>query len=411
MAKKQITSTSPNWSSTTKVIVTLLILTGVIALIIRFSSLLTTLVSALVIAVLFHPLADWINKKTNIPWTWSVTIVYFATVLILFGLATLGGIAVIEQIQGLIGFLQESIYDIPEFFNQLTNTVINIGPFALDFTYINWNEISNQLLSTLEPILSNLGNVIGGIASGTAGFIGSLFLSLVVSFLLLNESGGVRKKILTIELPAYKEDFAELSEKINTTWNAFLRGQTIVFMARFVMYLIILSIFRVRFLFGMALIATIGNFIPYLGVAISWITIFFVALLQGTTMFSLAPLPYALIVMGTGWILDNIYDTFFSPRVMANALEVHPAAILVGVFIGLNLFGFWGMLLAAPILATLKILFSYIEKKLLDKDPWAVEIFGESNEGDKLPWMGRALKSFSGWTKEKIHKYITNNEN
>lgn len=404
MAKKQITSTSPNWSSTTKVIVTLLVLTVVVALIIRFSSLLTTLVTALIIAVLFHPLADWINKKTNIPWTWSVTIVYFIMVLILFGLATLGGIAVIEQIQGLIHFLQESIYDIPEFFNQLTNTVINIGPFALDFTYINWNEISNQLLSTLEPILSNLGNVIGGIASGTAGFIGSLLLSLVISFLLLNESGGVRKKILTIELPAYKEDFAKLSEKINTTWNAFLRGQTIVFLARFVMYLIILSIFRIRFLFGMALIATIGNFIPYLGVAISWITIFFVALLQGTTAFSLAPLPYALIVMGTGWMLDNIYDTFFSPRVMANALEVHPAAILVGVFIGLNLFGFWGMLLAAPILATLKILFSYIEKKLLDKDPWAIEISGEINEEDKLPWMGRALKSFSEWTKKTIDK-------
>lgn len=409
MAKRKESSTSPNWNSTTKVIVTLMILASVIALMLHFSSLLTTLISALIIAILFHPVADWINKKTRIPWAWSVTIVYFLTVLIIFGLATLSGIAIIEQIQGLIKFLQELINDIPEFFNQLTTTVINIGPFTLDFTYIDWNEIGNQLLSTIEPILSNLGNIIGGLASGTADFIGTLFLTLVISFLLLNESGGVRKRILSIELPAYQEDFARLGEKINTTWNAFLRGQAVVFLVRFVLYLIILSIFKVRFLFGMALIATIGNFIPYIGVAISWITIFFVALLQGSTAFSLAPLPYALIVMATGWILDNIYDTFFSPRVMADVLEVHPAAILVGVFVGLNLFGFWGMILAAPIIATLKILFSYVEKKLLDKDPWAEPAEEKADEEEKLPLMGRLLKSVSGWTRDRIDSIKNNN--
>lgn len=411
MAKrKENTTSSPNWNSTTKVVVTLMILASVITLMLRFSSLLTTLISALIIAILYHPVADWINKKTRIPWPWSVTIVYFLTVLVLFGLATLGGIAIIDQIQGLIRFLQEIINDIPEFFNQLTTTVIEIGPFKLDFTYIDWNEIGNQLLSTIEPVLSNLGNIIGGLASGTADFIGSLFLTLVISFLLLNESGGVRKRILSIELPAYQEDFARLGEKINTTWNAFLRGQAVVFLVRFVLYLIILSIFKVRFLFGMALIATIGNFIPYIGVAIAWITIFFVALLQGSTAFSLAPLPYALIVMGIGWIMDNIYDTFFSPRIMADVLEVHPAAILVGVFVGLNLFGFLGMILAAPIIATLKILLSYVEKKLLDKDPWADPAIDQPDEEENLPWMGRVLKSVTTWTRDRIDNIRNNNE-
>ena len=48
------------------------------------------------------------------------------------------------------------------------------------------------------------------------------------------------------------------------------------------------------------------------------------------------PLTYALIVMGVGWIMDNIYDTFFSPRFIANVLEVHPAVILVGVVRGIE---------------------------------------------------------------------------
>ncbi len=390
--KKGSLPTSPNWSSSTKVIVTLLILAAVIALLFRFSNLITTLVVAFILAVLLYPIAEWLNAKTRIPWNWSVTIVYFFSVVILFGLLTLGGIAVVEQIQGLIRFLQELLYDLPEFFNQLTTTVIEVGPFTLDFTYINWNDISNQLLASVEPLLARVGNIIAGIASGTAGVIGSFLLSLVISFLLLNESGGVRKRILSIELPAYQEDFARIGYKINRIWNAFLRGQALVFLARFVMYLIILSLLRVKFVFGMALMATLGNFIPYIGVAISWITIFFVALFQGTTIFSLAPFPYALLVMGVGWILDNLYDTFFTPRVMADVLEVHPAAVMVAVLVGLNLFGILGMLLAAPTLATLKFLLMYVQKKLLDQNPWEEE---ETPEEEKLPFLGRLFKGLA----------------
>jgi len=406
MSESEKNLTSPKWSTTTKAIVALLILAAILALIIRFSSLMTTLITAVVLAVLFHPLADWISKKLKISWGWSVTFVYLVTLVIIFGLLTLGGIAIIDQIQGFINFLQESLNTIPAFFERLTTTVVTIGPFVLDFTYINWTDIGNQLLSTLEPMLSNLGNFIGGIASGTAGFIGSLFLALVVSFLLLNESGGARRKIFAVQLPAYQEDFVILGEKINKIWNTFLRGQSIVYLIRFIMYLVILSIFRVRFVVGMALIATIGNFIPYIGVAIAWISIFLVALLQGSTAFGLESLPYALIVMGIGWITDNIYDTFFSPRFLANALDVHPAAILVGVFVGLNLFGFWGMVLAAPIIASLKLLLSYVGKKLTDQDPWSKPAEA-IEEGKILPPLGKTLMSLTGWVKDE-YKSIKN---
>ncbi|NPV40113.1 MAG: AI-2E family transporter [Anaerolineae bacterium] len=406
MKEPERKSASPQWSATTKAIISLLILAAAVTLIIRFSSLMSTLVTAIVIAILLYPLAEWINRQLKISWGWAVTIVYLITLIITFGLLTLGGIAIVNQIQSFILFLQDSLGAIASFFDRLTTTVVTIGPFVLDFTYINWTDISNQLLSTLEPFLSNLGNFLGGIASGTAGFIGSLFLALVISFLLLNESGGKRSNILAFNMPAYQEDYTILKTRINTIWNVFIRGQSIVYFLRFIMYLIILSIFRVRFVFGMALIATIGNFIPYLGVAISWITIFLVALLQGSTAYGLNPLPYALIVMGTGWITDNIYDTFFSPRFLANVLDVHPAAILVGVFVGLNLFGFWGMVLAAPTIATLKLLLNYVGKKLTDQDPWADSQTGESLE-KKPPVFGRRFKAVYSWLKKQYRKIET----
>lgn len=386
--KKTDKPSSPNWSTSTKIIISLIIIATVIALLIRFSNLLNTLITAFIIAVLYHPIAEWINKKFKLPWTWSVSIIYFFTVIILFGLLTVGGIALVNQISSLINFLQNILGKLPALFDQLTALKFRIGPFNFDFSYINWNQIGNQLLTTIEPILTRIGNLFGSIASGAVGFVGSLLLSLLISFLLITETEGVRDRMLKIEIPGYQEDLYHLGTKVQTIWNEFLRGQSLIFLFRFILYLVILSAFRLKFVFGMALLATLGNFIPYIGVAIVWTINFFVALFQGTTIFGLEPFIYALIVMGVGWISDNLYDTFFTPRFMGNILKLHPAAVLVAVLIGLNLFGLLGMFLAPPTLATLRVLLRYIEYKLQDLNPWRYEEPDEPEE-KSLPFLGR----------------------
>jgi hypothetical protein len=75
--------------------------------------------------------------------------------------------------------------------------------------------------------------------------------------------------------------------------------------------------------------------------------------------------------VGCAWVSDIIIDNFVSPRVMSNALKIHPAAVLVMVLVSASLFGFIGILLSAPVLASLKLLFTYIARKLMDMDPWS----------------------------------------
>ena len=372
MTKKE-SSSSPKWSTPTKIIVVLLILAAIIALLIRFSDLLKILITALIIAVLYHPIAEWINEKTKIPWSWSVSIIYFLTLIILVGLLAVGGMALIKPVNDLIVFLQTTLYQLPEFVEQLKTTAVVIGPFELDFSYINWEQIGNQLLNTIEPALTRLGNLVGSAASGAVGFFGSFLLSLLVSFLILTETKEASEKMIVIEIPGYQKDIERLGSEIRSIWNQFLRGQALVFLFRFILYLVILTVLRAKFVVGMALLATIGNFIPYIGVAIVWIINFFIALFQGTTAFGMEPFFYALTVMAVGWILDNLYDTFFSPKFLGGVLKLHPAAVLVAVFVGLNLFGILGMLLAPPTLASLRVVGKYIINKLQDKDPWEEE--------------------------------------
>lgn len=55
---------------------------------------------------------------------------------------------------------------------------------------------------------------------------------------------------------------------------------------------------------------------------------------------------------------------------MSNALKIHPAAVLVMVLVSASLFGFIGVLLSAPVLASVKLGFTYVTRKLMDMDPW-----------------------------------------
>ena len=58
------------------------------------------------------------------------------------------------------------------------------------------------------------------------------------------------------------------------------------------------------------------------------------------------------------------------PRIMASALKVHPAAVLVAAIVALDLLGILGVIIAAPMLATLQLVMRYFGRKLFDLDPW-----------------------------------------
>jgi predicted PurR-regulated permease PerM len=387
MAKKKV-SFSPLWTNSTKIIVNVLILVIILGLLIRFSSLVTPLVIALLLALLFHPIAEFINSRLHVPWNLAVNVIFLITVVALVSLLTIGGFALIEQIQGLIVFLQKNLPNLPSFLTEITSKTINIGPFPINLTQINWADIGNQLINYIQPLLAKMGDLIGSVAGGAASVIATIFFALILSYLITIETGGSREKILILNIPGYQADLERMGKEISLIWNAFLKGQAVIIFIRTILYSILLGALGVHFYVGLAIGAGIANLIPYLGVTIAWITYFFVALLQGTTFFGLDSFSYALLVTGSAWLLDNIYDNTVTPRVMGGALKLHPAAIMVAAIVGLNLFGLMGMFLAAPVLASLKLVFQYIQRKMQDKDPWQNMEREYSKESD-FPLFGR----------------------
>jgi len=363
-------SSSPSWGPTTRLVVALTIVAVAAGLVIQFHGIIAPLLMALVLAYLLNPIAGFLQRTLRLSWLLSVGLIYLLLLLILLGILTLGGLGLVQQIESLIKIVRASLSSLPDFIDNLSGQAFQFGPFQLDFRRLDLSQLSSQLLGIIRPLLGSTGTLVTTMAAGAAQFLGWALFVLLISYFVLAESGDVRGALVPVSIPGYADDIRRLGEALSRIWNAFLRGQVIVFLLATVTYIMVLSLLGVRYALGIAFLAGLARFVPYVGNLVSWTTLALVAYFQPPNFLGLSPLHYAILCVGVALLIDQVFDNFVTPRIIAQALRVHPAAVLIAALVFANLLGLLGVVVAAPILATVALFWRYLMRKMLDLDPW-----------------------------------------
>ncbi len=68
-------------------------------------------------------------------------------------------------------------------------------------------------------------------------------------------------------------------------------------------------------------------------------------------------------------IVQQVDNHFISPTVLRATVRIHPAAIILGLVLGASLGGFWGVVLAVPVMSAVKIIGGHL---------WRTRVLGES---------------------------------
>lgn len=381
----QSSPSSPRWGAMTKLVVSLALLAIIGTFLVHFKAIIVPLMLAFVLAYLFYPIATLIDRVPHLSWRLAVTLMYILLIIIIGALLTLSGFGLVPQIQSLVALVENSISKLPALLDQFLTWVSQVSPVPINVSTLNLDAIVQQLLSYVQPLLGSTGQLLGAVASGAAGIFGWGAFILVVSYFIMAESGGLRKNLLKIEVPGYTEDLNRLGMELQRIWNAFLRGQMIVFTLAVIFYFAVLSVFGVRYAIGLALLAGFSKFLPYIGPAIVWVTLGLVSYFQPFKLFGMSPLLYTILVFAFALVFDQLLDNLITPRIMAQALKVHPAGVLVAALVFADLLGIWGIIIAAPMLATFILFGRYTMRKLLDQNPWPRE---ELDPLPPLPWTG-----------------------
>jgi predicted PurR-regulated permease PerM len=120
-----------------------------------------------------------------------------------------------------------------------------------------------------------------------------------------------------------------------------------------VLYALGFMILRVPLGLTVGLIAGLLNFVPYLGTLTGLLLSLLFVILDG------AGLGRTLGGLGVFAAVQAFEGYFLTPKFQGTSLNLHPMWVLVGLMIGGNLFGLLGIILAVPVIAAGKVIFSF----------------------------------------------------
>jgi len=374
---------SPRWNVATKFLVALVAIVLIGALLARFQTMLGPLAMAFVLAYVLNPVVEWLTARWRLSWGMAVNVVFLALALTLITGLTAVGIAIQQQAVGLYGTLVEILADLPTRVEDLLARPVALGPltvdlsrplvfgpFHIDLTTTNLKPLYDQLLGAIRPALSQTGAFLGTLASGTVEALGWLLFILISGFYLLHDVKHILPSIAEMLPAGYASDVRRLAAEMGPIWHAFLRGQiTLAFVMGGVVGLSMWAL-GVRYPLVLGLLAGLLEFIPVIGPFIAGTVAVLVALFQSFNYFGWNPFYFALLIAGAQVLLSQLENNFLVPRIIGGSLNLHPIIILVGAIIGASLAGIVGLLLSAPLLASLRLVGRYIYSKMFDLHPW-----------------------------------------
>lgn len=365
---------SPLWGRSTKLIV---IIIGLLLLAFtarRFQGLIVMVIVAAVIAYILNPLVETVNERTRISRGWVILVIYLLLAAALIALFVSLGVVAYDQATDFINLVPNLIdqsVSLIESVNARSEPIIIFDQIIVEPIDMPWESITDQLLGLIQPTLSTSGGFVGQLATTTVRTVGNFLFIFVISIYLIFEAPNIGSYLQALaSQPGYQTDIKRMSEEFGRIWSAYLRGQVILGVVIFLVVWLGLTMLGVRNALALGLIAGLLEFVPTIGPIISTVIAMSVALFQPGNPWNLDGWQFALIVLAFMVIVQQVENNILVPRIVGGALDLHPMIVIIGVFMGASIAGILGAILAAPVLASLKLIAVYAWRKLFDQPPF-----------------------------------------
>jgi len=202
--------------------------------------------------------------------------------------------------------------------------------------------------SAIAPAGGMLKSVFGSILSAV-GSAAAVLIVPVLAIYLLNDFDRITEGVRELLPTRYRERITRYAREVDFALSAFIRGQLTVMAIMAVLYGAAYSLLGVRLAVVIGLSAGILNFIPYLGSAFALLAGLVMSLLGGWH-------PSQLVGVVIAYAAVQTFESFvITPRIVGKTVGLNEVWVILALFVGGELFGFMGILLALPSAAVAKI--------------------------------------------------------
>jgi predicted PurR-regulated permease PerM len=370
---EKVVTVSPRWRASTKRIVVVILLVIAFLALFRIRSFLIPLILSIVIAYILIPAVEFLRRRAGLSQYLSIAIVYLLIVAILIAIPAITIPQLISQTNNLIANTPEYVEQLGGYLSEPLATMGLLD--ALNNFHLG--DVTEDLGTNLIEIIRAVGpqgfSLFGTLATRTLTTLGWFAIIVIVSVYFVKDHDSFWSTAVKMTPVAYQADVGRLGREISGIWNAFLRGQLILGLVIFVVTFITALIIGLPNALMLALIAGVLEFIPNIGPILAAIPAVLVAFFQADSSWlgsAVGPFWFAVIVLGLYAIIQRVENIVLVPRIIGRSLNLHPLIVFVGALIGASVAGVFGILLAAPLLASAKMVLLYIYRKLLDLPPF-----------------------------------------
>jgi predicted PurR-regulated permease PerM len=347
------------WPYATKLTISLLLLLFFIYLLSRFQQIVAPIIIAIIIAYILNPIVNSVQKKLHLPRSLIVIMTYILFIAILATIL----IVIIPSMSQNLDQLQINPQQIITAIENALAQDYTVGSYT-----IHPSAIAGQLFGALQGLLQP---VVGQTISIAKSIITSIFwiiLILLVSFYLIKDGEQLRSWVNSHLPPAFESDFKLIQSEINLIWAAFFRGQIVLSTIVAGVFISLGLIIGLPFAIGMGILAGLLEFFPSIGHTIWLVIAALLAFFLGSTWLPLPNWIFMLLVIGLEVIFEQFDMNYLIPRIVGRRLHLPPLVVILGIVAGAILAGVIGIPLAAPTIASMRVIGRYIFANLFDMD-------------------------------------------
>lgn len=301
--------------------------------------------AGILIAVYFHGCAGIINRYFH--WNQKLCLILSVVIniIILGAFFLFVGARLQQQVSELTDTLPTTIHKVK---TQLNNSTI--GTKALNYFKSSGNSEKTKA-------------IVRDFFSSSFGILSDLYIIILLALFFTASPALYKKGIIKLMPPKAKDKTNKLMNKLKTVLEKWLKGQIIGFFFIAVFTGIGLWIIGMPLILTLALIAGILNFVPNFGPIIALIPAALLGLMQGPNT--------AIIVVCMFTFIQIIQSAVTQPLIQQKMVNIPPALTIISqVAFGL-IAGFWGVLLATPIVA---ILMTVVDELYVKQQPQYNEV-------------------------------------
>ena len=323
-------------------------------------SILTPIISGFIIAFVLCAPASKIEglfkrlKPTNFFNKHSRGFSILLTYLLFIGLIAL-------LIYAVIPIFMENVYKIADnssfYYTQLKEYIEQfIDENGMLFGLLNVEEFfSNDVPNAIKTFFNteNILSIFNGAAAVVSAIV-SFFISAIISIYMLSQRESLISacgKILGIFMRGKTVSaIHSYLKRIAAIFYSYIYGQLLDAFIVSIVFMIFFSIVGVPYSVFFAILLGICNLIPYFGAIIGGVLVSLVTLAtEGFTP--------ALIVAAGILVAQQLDGNILQPRIVGQSVGMKPIYVLMAITVGGGFFGFLGILISVPLVATLRMIF------------------------------------------------------